>query len=264
MNMKVALIQMSGFFDKDKTIKKMIEKVNEAAKGKPDIIVLPEMWNCPYGTKYFREYGEGEEGKTVQVMSKLAKELGVYLFGGTVSELDGEEVYNTCYVFNRQGKIIGKHRKKHLFDVNIQGRMAIRESDVLSAGNKLTVVDTEFGKIGVAVCFDVRFAEEFAYMTKEMGARAFIVPAAFNTTTGPSFWEPIMRGRAIDNQVYMIACAPAQDKNAPYGAYGHSIIVSPWGTVLEQADINETIITRELDMDYINSVRKQIPISNPL
>lgn len=265
MNMKIALVQMSGFFDKDKTIEKMIAKVRETAEKKPDIIVLPEMWNCPYGTKYFREYGEYEKDSySIKVMSNLANELGVYLFGGTISELDEDDkVYNTCYVFNRRGEIIGKHRKKHLFDVAIEGRMAFRESDVLSPGDKLTVVDTEFGKIGVAVCFDIRFVEDFAILTKKMGARAFIVPAAFNMTTGPSFWEPIMRGRAIDNQVYVIACAPAQDKDAPYGAYGHSIIVSPWGEVLDVAGFEETIIYRELDMDYIDSVRKQIPILNP-
>lgn len=264
MKMKVALVQMSGYFDKDKTIEKMIKKVGEAAEKNPDVIVLPEMWNCPYGTKYFREYGEVENNsKSIKAMSELAKKYGVYLFGGTVSELDEDKVYNTCYVFNRQGEIIGKHRKKHLFDVDIEGRMAFRESDVLSPGDKLTVVDTEFGKIAVAVCFDIRFVEDFAVLTKKMGARAFIVPAAFNMTTGPSFWEPIMRGRAIDNQVYVIACAPAQDSDAPYGAYGHSIIVSPWGEVLEVADLDETIIYREIDMDYIDSVRKQIPILNP-
>ena len=105
MNMKIALVQMSGFFDKDKTIEKMIAKVREAAEKNPDIIVLPEMWNCPYGTKYFREYGEYEKDSySIKVMSDLAKELGVYLFGGTISELDEDDkVYNTCYVFNRQG-----------------------------------------------------------------------------------------------------------------------------------------------------------------
>ena len=263
---KVALVQMSGFFDKDKTIEKMCAKVDEAAATGADIIVLPEMWNCPYGTKYFREYGELEgDSKSITQMSKLAAKHGVYLFGGTISELDEEgRVYNTCYVFDRQGQIIGKHRKKHLFDVNIEGRMAFRESDVLSPGDKLTVVETEFGTIAVAVCFDIRFATDFAVLTKEMGARAFIIPAAFNMTTGPAHWEHLMRGRAIDNQVFVIACAPAQDPDAPYGAWGHSCVVNPWGEVMQMADLAETIVTETIDFDYIDSVRKQIPILNPV
>lgn len=263
MDMKVALVQMSGFFDKEKTIAKMKEKVREAAKTNPDVIVLPEMWNCPYGTKYFREFGEPEDGNSVEEMSKLARELGIYLFGGTISELDGDKVYNTCFVFNREGEVIGKHRKKHLFDIDIKGKMTFRESDVLSPGDKLTVVDTEFGKIAVAVCFDIRFVEDFSYLTKKMGARTFIVPAAFNMTTGPLHWEHLMRGRAIDNQVYVVACAPAQDKDAPYRAYGHSCIVSPSGKVLKMAEFEETILTCNLDMDEIDVARKQIPILNP-
>lgn len=262
---KLALVQMSGFFDKDKTIEKMIEKVGQAAETGADIIVLPEMWNCPYGTKYFREYGEVEgNSRSIDEMSKLAKKHGVYLFGGSVSELDEEgRVYNTCYVFDREGQIIGKHRKKHLFDVNIEGRMAFRESDVLSAGDKLTIVDTEFGKIAVAICFDIRFATDFAVLTKEMGAKMFIIPAAFNMTTGPAHWQHLMIGRAIDNQVFVVACAPAQDPDAPYGAWGHSCVVSPWGEVLQMANLEETIVTETVDLTFVDSVRKQIPIQNP-
>lgn len=266
MKVKVALVQMTGFFEKDKSIDKMEDKVRDAAKMDADIVVLPEMWNCPYGTKYFREYGEGEDGQSVKRMSDVAKELGIYLFGGSVSELDPEtdKVYNTCYVFDRQGKIIGKHRKRHLFDVNIVGKKKFRESDVLSPGEGPTVVDTEFGKIGVAICFDIRFAGDFDYMTKNMGTKMYIVPAAFNMTTGPRFWEKLMVARAIDNQSFIVACAPALDKDAPYDAYGHSIIVSPWGDIIQQKGDEETILFEELDLDMVNDMRTQIPILNPL
>lgn len=262
--MKIALIQMSGFLEKEKTIEKMIFKVREAAKKDVDIIVLPEMWNCPYGTKFFREYGETKDGRSVAEMSNLAKELGVYIFGGTISEIKKDKIYNTCFIFNRQGERIGEHRKKHLFDVDIKGKMKFKESEVLSSGNKLTVVDTEFGKIGVAVCFDIRFVDDFSYMTKNMGAKMFIVPAAFNATTGPIFWEAIMRGRAIDNQVFIAACAPARDKDAPYAAYGHSCIINPWGEVLEMLELEESIIYMDLDITSVDSARVQIPILNPI
>lgn len=261
---KLALVQMKGFSDKDKTIEKMKKKVAEAAATGADIIVLPEMWNCPYGTKFFRDYGEYEnDSRSIKELSALAKEFGVYLFGGTISELDVDKVYNTCYVFDRQGEIIGKHRKHHLFDVDIKGKMRFKESDVLSPGENLTVVDTEFGKIGVAVCYDVRFAGDFNKMTKEMGALAFIVPAAFNTTTGPRFWQIIMQGRAVDNQSFIIACAPALDDNAPYDAYGHSCVVSPWGEIIKMAEYEETIVTAEIDLSEVMEARTQIPILNP-
>ena len=266
MNVKIALIQMTGFFEKEKSIDKMEAKVREAAKMGADMVVLPEMWNCPYGTRFFREYGEDVTGPSVARMSKVAREMGVYLFGGSVSELEPEtdKVYNTCYVFNREGEIIGKHRKRHLFDVNIKGKRAFRESDVLSPGDSPTVVDTEFGKIGVAICFDVRFAGDFDYMTKKMGVKMFVIPAAFNMTTGPKFWNKLMVARAIDNQSFIAACAPALDEEAPYDAYGHSIIVSPWGDIVRQVETEETIIFEELDLEMVNDMRSQIPILNPL
>lgn len=264
MSAKVALIQMKGFSDKEKTIEKMKTKVMEAAAGGADIVVLPEMWNCPYGTKFFREYGEYEnDSKSLRELSALAEKSGIYLFGGTIAELDGDKVYNTCYVFDRQGQIIGKHRKHHLFDVDIKGKMRFKESDVLSPGDKLTVVETEFGRIGVAVCYDIRFAGDFDKMTKEMGALAYIVPAAFNTTTGLRFWQIIMQGRAVDNQSFILACAPALDKEAPYDAYGHSCVISPWGDILEMADYDETIIVSEIDLNEAIDARGQIPILNP-
>lgn len=263
MKAKIALVQMTGFFEKEKSIEKMERKVREAAAAGADIVVLPEMWNCPYGTRYFREYGEEGEGRSYNVMAELAGELGIYLFGGSVSELEGGKVYNTCYVFGRDGKMIAKHRKHHLFDVDIKGGISFRESDVLSAGDSLTVADTEFGRIGVAICFDVRFAADFVRMTDEMGAGIFIIPAAFNMTTGPKHWQKLMVARAIDNQSFVIACAPGLDENAPYSAYGHSIIVDPWGEISAVAGTEEITVYGEIDTDLINEMRKQIPIGKP-
>lgn len=262
---KIALVQIKGFSDKDKTIEKMRRKVIEAAETGADIIVLPEMWNCPYGTKFFREYGEYEnDSRSLRELSSLAKETKTYIFGGTIAELDEDKVYNTCYIFDRNGNKIGKHRKHHLFDVDIKGKMRFKESDVLSPGDDITVVDTEFGKIGVAVCYDVRFARDFDIMTKELGAKAFIIPAAFNTTTGPKFWQIIMQGRAVDNQSFIMACAPALDKDAPYDAYGHSCVISPWGEVIKMAGYEESILTAKINMDEVDEARKQIPILNPV
>lgn len=264
MNIKVSLVQMSGFWEKERTIEKMIEKVDEACKSNPDFVVLPEMWNCPYGTKYFREYGEVctlGESVTLRAMSDVAKKNKTYLFGGSIAELDGDKVYNTCFVFDRDGNIVAKHRKHHLFDVDIKGGMKFKESDVLSAGDSLTTVDTEFGKVGVMICFDLRFGRDFYELNKDGEIGMFIIPAAFNMTTGPRHWELLLRARAVDNQAYILACAPAQDKNAPYQAFGHSTVINPWGDIIDMAEFDEVIINREINLDVINEARTQIPVN---
>ncbi|MEG0662965.1 MAG: nitrilase-related carbon-nitrogen hydrolase, partial [Anaerovoracaceae bacterium] len=129
----------------------------------------------------------------------------------------------------------------------------------LTPGNAATVVDTKYGKIGVAICYDVRFPELSRRMALD-GAKVIILPAAFNMTTGPAHWSLSMRARALDNQVYFAANAPARDENGPYVAYGHSMIVSPWGEVLMEADEKEDIIYSEIDTDYVDSIRDQLPL----
>ena len=112
------------------------------------------MWNCPYSNDYFREYAEAEDGPTVKFLSDLAAKHDIYLIGGSIPELDGGKVYNTSFSFDRSGQIIGKHRKVHLFDINVKGGIRFMESDTLTAGKDMTILDTEFGKIGVAICYD--------------------------------------------------------------------------------------------------------------
>jgi predicted amidohydrolase len=133
------------------------------------------------------------------------------------------------------------------------------ESETLSAGDRKTVFDTEFGRIGVAICYDVRFPELFASMTAD-GARLIVLPGAFTVPTGAAHWELLMRARALDNQIYFAACSPARDLQAPYHAYGHSCIVTPWGDFCGKTDVNESIVYGDIDLDYLESIREQIPI----
>ena len=120
MKFKLGLCQIGGSFDKSESIKIADRHVREAAENGAQVITLPEMWNTPYASKYFREYAEPADGDTVQFMSKLANELGVYLIGGSISELDGDKVYNTAFCFDRKGEMIGRHRKVHLFDIDVR------------------------------------------------------------------------------------------------------------------------------------------------
>ena len=228
---RVAAIQMPTVEDKMKNVKAVRRYLEELRDQKIDFVVLPEMFCCPYETGKFPEYAEEEGGPVWKALSAYAKEYNIYLVAGSVPEKDDEgHVYNTCYIFDRNGMQIGRHRKTHLFDIDVKGGQSFKESDTLTAGNSGTVFDTEFGRMGVMICFDIRFPE-FARMMVNDGARMIFVPAAFNMTTSPAHWELSFRARALDNQIYMLGCAPARNPAASYISWGHSIFTDPWGRV---------------------------------
>ena len=257
---KIAAIQMSTVADKMenvRTVKTYLEKIKDE---NPDFVILPEMFCCPYQTENFPIYAEKEGGPVWQQLSGYAKQYGIYLIGGSMPEKDAEgNVYNTSYIFDREGKQIGKHRKVHLFDIDVKGGQTFKESATLTAGDSDTVFDTEFGKIGVMLCFDIRFPELSRMMVND-GAKVIFVPAAFNMTTGPAHWELSFRTRALDNQIYMVGCAPARDVSAGYISWGHSIVTDPWGRVIDMLDEKKGILLAELDMDYEEQVREELPL----
>lgn len=257
---KVAAIQMPTVTDKMQNVRTAgiyLEKIKDE---KPDFVILPEMFCCPYQTQNFPVYAEEEGGPVWQQLSEYAKQYGIYLIGGSMPEKDAEgKVYNTSYIFDRQGKQIGRHRKVHLFDIDVTGGQTFKESDTLTAGDHDTVFDTEFGRMGVMLCFDIRFPE-LARMMVNDGAKAIFVPAAFNMTTGPAHWELSFRTRALDNQIYMIGCAPMRDESAGYISWGHSIVTDPWGRVIDMLDEKEGVLLTELDLDYEEQVREELPL----
>lgn len=257
---KIAAIQMSTVEDKMENVRTVKTYLEKRKDENPDFVILPEMFCCPYQTENFPIYAEKEGGPVWQQLSGYAKQYGIYLIGGSMPEKDAEgNVYNTSYIFDREGKQIGKHRKVHLFDIDVKGGQTFKESDTLTAGDSDTVFDTEFGKIGVMLCFDIRFPELSRMMVND-GAKVIFVPAAFNMTTGPAHWELSFRTRALDNQIYMVGCAPARDVSAGYISWGHSIVTDPWGRVTGMLDENEGILLAELDMDYEEQVREELPL----
>ena len=259
MTFQIALCQTHVSMEKEQNLAKAEAMIREAAAKGAQVAALPEMFNCPYSNKYFREYAEETGGKTVRLLSSLAKELKIYLVGGSIPELDQGNVYNTSFSFNRDGEIIGRHRKIHLFDVDVKGGVRFKESETLIPGESVTVLNTEYCKIGVAICYDVRFPELFRKMALD-GTRLVILPAAFNMTTGPAHWELIMRARALDNQIYFAAVSPARDTEGPYQAYGHSCVVNPWGEFCGKTDSRESIVYAEIDLAYLEAVRDQLPL----
>ncbi|MEE3362819.1 MAG: carbon-nitrogen hydrolase family protein [Anaerovoracaceae bacterium] len=259
MKFKAALCQMHCTGSKEENIAHAGSMVRQAAQSGADIVCLPEIWPCLYGNEYFRPNAETEDGRLVSSMSGWAAENGIYLVGGTIPLLRGGDMYNSCFVFGRDGSIIANHDKVHMFDIDVKGGQSFRESDVFTAGDHATTFETEYGTMGVEICFDVRFPE-LARMTALAGAKMIFFPAAFNMTTGPAHWHTNLKARALDNQVYVAACSPARDESAPYVDYGHSLVVSPWGDVTAEADETEQTVFAEIDMDRVEEVREQLPL----
>ena len=268
---KLALVQLACTADKAHNLSHARSKVLEAVRNhNAGIVVLPECFNSPYGTKYFPKYAETllpsppseEQSPSFHAMSRMAAEAKVYLVGGSIPEFEpvSKKLYNTSLTFSPSGELLATHRKVHLFDIDIPGKIKFRESEVLSPGDQITIIDLpEYGKIGLAICYDVRFPE-LGTIAARKGAFLLLYPGAFNLTTGPAHWELLARGRAVDNQTYVGLCSPARDMGAEYHAWGHSMIVDPNAEVLEQLDEKEGIIVAELNGQRLEEVRKGIPV----
>uniref|UniRef100_A0A3Q2D3T7 omega-amidase n=1 Tax=Cyprinodon variegatus TaxID=28743 RepID=A0A3Q2D3T7_CYPVA len=235
--------------------------VKEAAGQDSQVVLLPECFNSPYGTSFFSTYAERIPGESTQVLSEVAKENKLYLVGGSIPEEDCGKLYNSCAVFGPDGEMILKHRKIHLFDIDVPGKIRFQESETLSPGNTLSMFDTPFCKVGVGICYDIRFAE-LAQLYSRKGCQLLVYPGAFNMTTGPAHWELLQRGRAVDNQVYVATASPARDEAASYVAWGHSTVVNPWGEVVAKAGPEETVIYADIDLQYLADIRQQIPITS--
>ena len=257
---RIACLQLKVRQDKYDNIEQLAEILADGRTEGADFISLPEMWNCPYQTELFPEYAEPEQGDTWLAMSTLARKHNVYLVGGSIPELDDQgRVYNTCYVFDREGRQIGKHRKVHLFDIYAHGQQVFKESDTLTGGDSFSTFDTEFCRMAVNICFDIRFPES-SRIPALNGAKVIFNPAAFNMTTGPVHWELGFRQRAIENQIYMVGTSSARDPEAGYIAWGHSLITDPWGDIVMQMDEKPGVEVAELDLDYIDKVRAKLPL----
>lgn len=267
-NIKIALCQMNVVDDKDKNIKKAIKMVKNSKRENADIAILPEMFNCPYENEKFVEYAEYRENSyTLKKISDIAKDEDIHILAGSIPEkvLDktsnADNIYNTAFLFDNKGNELGYHRKMHLFDIDVKDKIYFKESDTLTSGNKVTVIDTKskIGKIGIGICYDIRFPELSRLMALE-GANILIFPGAFNLTTGPAHWEVLFRTRALDNQVFTIGVSPALEKQANYNAYGHSIVANPWGDIIAEGSYDEELIIAEIDLKKIDTVREELPL----
>ncbi|KAI0086671.1 carbon-nitrogen hydrolase [Irpex rosettiformis] len=276
----LALVQLGQIgADKAANLEHAKEMILKASQGsstgqKPDLIVLPECFNSPYGHVHFPVYAETigfEHGKefdvektesdSVKVLSSTAKEIGTWLLGGTIPEKASDgKIYNTAIVFSPKGELVTTHRKVHLFDIDIPGKITFKESETLTGGSSHNWFDTPFARIGLGICYDVRFPE-LAAVSARKGAQVCIYPGAFNTTTGPLHWELLQRARAVDNQIYFAMCSPARDLTAGYHAWGHSLVVDPMGAVVAKTEHEEDILYAHIDPEIFTQARAGIPVT---
>lgn len=258
----IGLIQMPVKESVLENLKKANQMIIAARNLGAQIIVLPEMFCCLYQNDSFIKNKEKEGGEIWEFLSQTARTNNVYLIGGSIpEEAENDRLFNTCFVFDQEGIQIGKHRKVHLFDVQIENGQQFKESDVFTPGNQLTLVDTVYGRIGIMICFDIRFPEWSRMLALE-GAQVIIAPSAFNMTTGPAHWKMTFKARALDNQAYLVGCSPARNIESEYVSYGHSIITSPWGDVIAECGHSEEVMVQQIDIDYVNKIRKQLPLLN--
>ncbi|KAG6545177.1 hypothetical protein Mapa_013289 [Marchantia paleacea] len=261
---KIALCQLSVTKDKVVNIAHAQRAIEAAADEGAQLIVLPEMWNCPYSNDSFPIYAEetdkqGADIPSSTMLSDVARNKGVTIIGGSIPERSEGRLYNTCYIFGKNGELRGKHRKTHLFDIDIPGKITFKESDTLTPGGELTVVETDVGRIGVGICYDMRFPE-MAMLYAAQGVHMICYPGAFNMTTGPLHWELLAKARAVDNQLYVVTCSPARDSGAGYVAWGHSTVVGPFGEIVATTEHEEKTVFGEIDYSRINQIRMNMPL----
>ncbi|CAG5059096.1 unnamed protein product [Parnassius apollo] len=258
--LKIALVQLAVGPDKAKNVAHAVQEIHLAKEKGAQLVALPECFNSPYGTQFFNEYAEEvPSGSTCHALSKAAAEAGVCVIGGTLPERCGNKLYNTCTVWDNTGKLLARHRKMHLFDIDIPNKITFKESEVLSAGDQITTFEYQGIKIGLGICYDLRFFE-MARLMADQGCSLLVYPGAFNMTTGPRHWELLGRARAVDQQLWVALVAPARDTSAHYVSWGHSALIDPWGAVRAQlADQPDTLLV-DIDLSIVDEVRSQIPI----
>ena len=258
---KLGVCQMAVTPDKASNVSKARTMIKEAAAAGCQLVILPEMFNCPYQAELFPQYAEQyPEGDTIKMLSQAAAAAKVTVVGGSIPERDRQgNIYNTSFIFSENGDLLGRHRKMHMFDVNIQGGTVFKESSILSAGHEITVIRTADVTIGVAICYDIRFPELSRLMTLA-GAEILIFPSVFGLTTGPAHWELLMKSRAIDNQVFVVGAAPANALGKEHQVYGHSAVIDPWGCIIGMAGMDEYMLIAEVNLAKVSTVREQLPL----
>jgi predicted amidohydrolase len=256
----VGVVQTNSRDNKEANITEALAGIDRAARMGAQLVSLPEVWTYLGGSSGDAAAAEKIPGDLTQVLADKAREHSIWLHAGSMLEKvdDHDKLYNTTLVFDPVGDIVARYRKIHLFDVDLAGIASYRESDTIEPGDEIVTFDLNGTRVGLAICYDLRFPELFRILALS-GAEVIMLPAAFTLMTGKDHWEPLLRARAIENSVFMVAAAQVGDHPPGRQCYGRSMVVDPWGVVLAQAGDIPTVITATLELDEIPRVRGQVP-----
>ena len=261
--MRVAVCQMNaGGGDVQENVATAVRLLEEAGAAGADLAALPELWAAHGSPVRMRESAAPIPGPLTDAVAEIARARSMWIVGGSVAEAADDHVFNTSCLFDRDGEIVARYRKIHLFDVDLPGQPPLRESVVFTAGEELVTHDTELGRLGLSICYDVRFPELYRGLMT-LGAEVVCVPSAFTEVTGRAHWEVLLRARAIEEQCFILAAA----QWGPWGrpeegrrTYGNSIVVDPWGEVLVRApEEGDGVWLAELDLASLQRVRQTLP-----
>ena len=257
--MLAAAIQMTSTSDVQHNLARARHWIARAAEAGARLVALPENFAC------MREEGTTNpaagplDGPIVAFLQECAKQHGIVIAGGTIPERRAGEArpHNTALAIDADGTLRGVYRKIHLFDIDLPD-VRLRESDAVAPGSEIVVVDSAVGKLGLSVCYDVRFPELYRALVAQ-GARILLVPSAFTVPTGSDHWEVLLRARAIENQCFVVASAQYGQHSPRRRSYGRSLIVDPWGLVLARASDGEGLALADLDFERLEDVRRHLP-----
>ena len=258
--LRVACVQLNAGTSKADNLRKAERLVGRAASTGADVVVLPEKWNAIGSADTLRANAEPlEGGESAEAMADWARVHGITLVGGSITELrDGrEKLSNTCPVYDPSGDLVAVYRKIHMFDVEVGGHV-YRESEAEESGEETVVCAAEGWRVGLSVCYDLRFPELYRILALD-GAEVVTVPSAFTLYTGKDHWDLLLRARAVENQLYVAAANMWGTHEGGKASYGRSAIVDPWGVVLAQAADEDTVITAEIDRAHMERIRSELP-----
>ncbi|HLL53551.1 MAG TPA: carbon-nitrogen hydrolase family protein [Myxococcaceae bacterium] len=256
----IAAAQMTSGPDKQQNLETAVRLVRRAAGLGAKLVGLPENFSFMGPDTERAANAEALDGPTLSRMAGLARELSITLLAGSVLEAGGPggRFYNTSVLFGPDGARLAVYRKIHLFDVDINDGATYRESDAIAPGTDVVAVDTTVGKLGMSVCYDLRFPELYRKLSAQ-GATLLSVPAAFTLMTGKDHWEVLLRARAIENQCYVLAPAQFGRHSEKRVTYGHALVADPWGLVIGRASEGEGLAVGEVDPEVLRRVRQSIP-----
>ncbi|MBW3631893.1 MAG: carbon-nitrogen hydrolase family protein [Chloroflexi bacterium] len=258
--MNIAVLQMNSKADRGENIAAALALIDRAAAAGARMVALPEVWPYLGPEDSNRDHAETVPGPTTDLLAERARRHGIYIHGGSIYESRPGDpgMYNTTVVIDPQGEIVARYSKIHMFDVVLNSDDEYRESATVTPGTEIVVTEIDGIQVGLAICYDLRFPELFRILALK-GAQAVILPAAFTLMTGKDHWETLIRARAIENEIYMVA--PAQWGTYLPGkwCYGRSMVVDPWGTVLATAPDGVGTAQATIDPMRVETVRRQIP-----